>query len=137
MKKKPNLDGIQEFGTKCWVLDQTNTDKLTYKSHKVMFVRYQGDRRIVHYWDGIRQQVQMSRDIVFKEPSAEKLDDNIVRPLQTQGEKQASIEEIQDSPAQNQRLTTPLPVTGITLSVVMQSPLCNHHCQSIKMKTLQ
>ena len=64
----------------------------------------------------------MSRDIVFKEPSAEKLDDNIVRPLQTQGEKQASIEEIQDPPAQNQRLTTPLPVTGITLSAVTQSP---------------
>ena len=33
-----------------------------------------------------------------------------------------SIEEIQDTPAQNQRLTTPPPVTGIALSEVMQSP---------------
>ena len=32
-----------------------------------------------------------------------------------------SIEEIQDIPVQNQRLTTPPPVTGIALSVVMRS----------------
>ena len=60
---------------------------------------------------------------MFKEPSVEKSDNDIVRLLQTQGEKQALIEEIQDPLAQNQRLTTPLPVTGITLSAVMQSPL--------------
>ena len=61
----------------------------------------------------------MSRDIVFKEPSVEESDDDTARLLQTQGEKQVSIEEIQDIPAQNQRPTTPPPVTGITLSVVM------------------
>ena len=59
---------------------------------------------------------------MFEEPSAEESDDDIARLLQTQGEKQASIEEIQDPPAQNQRLTTPPPVTGIALSVVMWSP---------------
>ena len=32
------------------------------------------------------------------------------------------IEEIQDTPAQNQRPTTPPPVTGITPSAVTQSP---------------
>ena len=56
---------------------------------------------------------------MFKEPSAEESDDDTVRLLQTQEEKQALIEEIQDIPAQNQRLTTPPPVTGITPSVVM------------------
>ena len=121
-KKKPNLDGIQEFGTKCWVLNQTNMDKLMCKSHKATFVRYQGDGRIVHYWDGTGRRVQTSRDIVFEEPSAEESDDDTARPMQSQGEKQASIEEIQDTPAQNQRPTTPPPVTGITLSAVMQSP---------------
>ena len=60
----------------------------------------------------------MSRDVMFEEPSAEESDDDTARPLQTQGEKQASIEEIQDTPAQNQRLTTPPPVTGIALSMV-------------------
>ena len=60
---------------------------------------------------------------MFKEPSAEESDDDTARPLQTQGEKQVLIEEIQDPPAQNQRPTTPPPVTGITLSVVMRSPL--------------
>ena len=59
---------------------------------------------------------------MFKEPSTEESDDDIAGPLQTQGKKQASIEEIQDPPAQNQRLTTPPPVTGITLSTVMRSP---------------
>ena len=59
-----------------------------------MFVRYQGDRQIVYYWDRTRQQVQISRDIVFKEPSAEESDDDIARPLQTQREKQVPIEEI-------------------------------------------
>ena len=43
--------------------------------------------------------------------------------MQSQGEKQASIEEIQDTPAQNQRPTTPPPVIGITPSAVTQSPL--------------
>ena len=42
-KKKPNLDRIQEFGTKCWVLNQMNMDKLACKSHKATFIRYQGD----------------------------------------------------------------------------------------------
>ena len=65
----------------------------------------------------------MSRDIVFKEPSAEESDDDTARPMQSQGEKQASIEEIQDTPAQNQRPTTPPPVTGITPSAVTRSPL--------------
>ena len=60
---------------------------------------------------------------MFKEPSTEESDDDIAGPLQTQGKKQASIEEIQDPPAQNQRLTTPPPVTGITPSVVTRSPL--------------
>ena len=59
---------------------------------------------------------------MFEEPSAEESDDDTARLLQTQGEKQASIEEIQDPPAQNQRLTTPPPVTGITLSAVTRSP---------------
>ena len=59
---------------------------------------------------------------MFEEPSAEESDDDTARPLQTQGEKQALIEEIQDTPAQNQRLTTPPPVIGIALSAVMQSP---------------
>ena len=63
----------------------------------------------------------MSRDIVFKEPSAEESDDDTARPMQSQGEKQASIEEIQDTPAQNQRPTTSPPVTEIALSVVMRS----------------
>ena len=58
-------------------------DKLTHKSHKVTFVRYQGDRRIVHYWDGTGRQVQTSRDIVFEEPSAEESDDDTVRPMQS------------------------------------------------------
>ena len=35
---------------------------------------------------------------MFEEPSIEESDDDTVRPLQTQGEKQASIEEIQDTP---------------------------------------
>ena len=61
----------------------------------------------------------MSRDIVFKEPSTEESDDDTVRLLQTQGEKQASIKEIQDTLVQNQRLTTSPLVTGIALSVVM------------------
>ena len=60
----------------------------------------------------------MSRDVMFEEPSAEESDDDIVRLLQTQGEKQVLIEEIQDTPAQNQRPTTPPPVTGIAPSVV-------------------
>ena len=64
----------------------------------------------------------MSRDVVFKEQSAEESDDDTVRPLQTQGEKQASIEEIQDTPVQNQRPTTPPPVTGIAPSAVTRSP---------------
>ena len=59
---------------------------------------------------------------MFEEPSTEESDDDTVRLLQTQGEKQVSIEEIQDTPAQNQRLTTPPPVTGIALSVVTRSP---------------
>ena len=59
---------------------------------------------------------------MFKEPSTEELDDDTARLMQSQGEKQALIEEIQDTPAQNQRLTTPPPVTGITPSVVTQSP---------------
>ena len=54
-KKKPHLGGIQEFGAKFWVLDQINTDKLAHKSHKATFVRYQGNRQIVHYWDGTGQ----------------------------------------------------------------------------------
>ena len=88
-----------------------------------MFIRYQGDRQIVCYWDETERRVQTSRDIVFKEPSVEESDNDIMRLLQTQEEKQALIEEIQDPLAQNQRLPTPLPVTGITLSAVMQSPL--------------
>ena len=60
---------------------------------------------------------------MFKEPSAEELDDDTVRLMQSQGEKQVLIEEIQDTPAQNQRLTTPPPVTGITPSAVTRSPL--------------
>ena len=95
-----------------------NTDKLMHKSHKEIFVRYQGDRRIVHYWDGTRRQVQTSRDIVFEEPSTEESDDDTVRLMQSQGEKQVSIEEIQDTPAQNQRPITPPPVTEIALSAV-------------------
>ena len=59
---------------------------------------------------------------MFKEPSAEESDNYIAGLLQTQREKQVLIEEIQDPPAQNQRLTTPPPVTGITLSAVTQSP---------------
>ena len=59
---------------------------------------------------------------MFKEPSTEESDDDTVRLLQTQGEKQALIEEIQDTPAQNQRLTTPPPVTGIAPSAVTRSP---------------
>ena len=59
---------------------------------------------------------------MFEEPSVEESDDDTARPLQTQEEKQALIEEIQDTPAQNQRPTTPPPVTGITPSVVTQSP---------------
>ena len=59
---------------------------------------------------------------MFEEPSAEESDDDTARLMQSQGEKQALIEEIQDTPAQNQRLTTPPPVTGIALSVVMRSP---------------
>ena len=83
-----------------------------------MFIRYQGDGQIVCYWDRTRQQVQISRDIVFEELSVEESDDDTARLLQTQGEKQALIEEIQDIPAQNQRPTTPLPVTGIAPSAV-------------------
>ena len=64
----------------------------------------------------------MSRDIVFEELSVEKSDNNIVRLLQTQEEKQALIEEIQDLLAQNQRPITPLPVIEITLSAVIQLP---------------
>ena len=64
----------------------------------------------------------MSRDIVFEEPSTEESDNDIVRLLQTQREKQALIEEIQDPPAQNQRLTTSPPVTGIAPSAVTRSP---------------
>ena len=60
---------------------------------------------------------------MFKEPSTEESDDDTARLMQSQGEKQVSIEEIQDTPAQNQRPTTPPPVTGITLSAVTQSPL--------------
>ena len=101
------------------MLNQVNTDKLVHKLHKATFVRYQGNRQIVHYWDGTRWQVQMSRDIMFKESSTEESDNDIARLLQTQGEKQTSIEEIQDPLAQNQRLTTPPPVTGIAPSVVM------------------
>ena len=59
---------------------------------------------------------------MFEEPSAEESDDDTARPMQSQGEKQASIEEIQDTPAQNQRPTTPPPVTGIAPSAVTQSP---------------
>ena len=40
----------------------------------------------------------MSRDVIVEEPSAEESDDDTARLLQTQGEKQASIEEIQDIP---------------------------------------
>ena len=59
---------------------------------------------------------------MFKEPSTEESDDDTARPLQTQGEKQVLIEEIQDTPAQNQRPTTPPPVTGIAPSAVTRSP---------------
>ena len=86
-----------------------------------MFIGYQGDGQIVRYWDRTGRQVQTSRDIVFKEPSTEESDDDTARPMQSQGEKQASIEEIQDPPAQNQRPTTSPPVTEIALSVVMRS----------------
>ena len=59
---------------------------------------------------------------MFEEPSTEESDDDTARPMQSQGEKQASIEEIQDTPAQNQRPTTPPPVTGIAPSAVTRSP---------------
>ena len=59
---------------------------------------------------------------MFKEPSAEESDDDTARPMQSQGEKQVLIEEIQDTPAQNQRPTTPPPVTGIAPSAVTRSP---------------
>ena len=100
------------------MLNQTNTDKLVHKLHKATFIGYQGDGQIVCYWDRTRQQVQISRDIVFEELSVEESDDNTMRLLQSQGEKQTSIEEIQDLLAQNQRLITPPPVTEITPSAV-------------------
>ena len=59
---------------------------------------------------------------MFEEPSTEESDDDTARLLQTQREKQALIEEIQDTPAQNQRPTTPPPVTGIAPSAVTRSP---------------
>jgi Reverse transcriptase (RNA-dependent DNA polymerase)/gag-polypeptide of LTR copia-type/GAG-pre-integrase domain len=91
--KKPNLAGIQEFGTAAYVKDLT-AGKLDARAQKGRFVGYDSESKGYRiYWPS-KKSVSVERNVVFNPDDANSTDDVaiIYGEAQSEGEKQKVIQ---------------------------------------------
>ncbi|QRV89278.1 Retrovirus-related Pol polyprotein from transposon TNT 1-94 [Ceratobasidium sp. AG-Ba] len=68
--QKPNVLHLQEFGAKCWVLDQSGkTSKLEPRSKKYHFMGFADNSRAWRYWKPETRQILKSRNVIFPPPA--------------------------------------------------------------------
>ena len=68
--KKPNYAPLHEFGTTCWVLDQTpHYSKLNPKSHPMIFTGIATDSQAFRFFDSHSRSIKKSRNVLFPSPS--------------------------------------------------------------------
>lgn len=81
---KPNVANLQEFGIKCWVLQQDGKrSKLDPKSKQFIFTGISSSTKGYRYYNPMTRQILTSRNVIFSEntPKEEAGEDNIPPPL--------------------------------------------------------
>jgi len=70
--KKPDISMLQEFGVKCWVLQQDGQNsKLDPKSQKFIFVDLSDHGKAWRYWNPHSRQIQTSQNVIFENQTHE------------------------------------------------------------------
>ena len=68
--EKPDLSDLHEFGSKCWVLDQSGErGKLDPKSRPCLFLGFAGLSKAYLCWDQAKNSIVKSRNVVFAVPT--------------------------------------------------------------------
>jgi hypothetical protein len=77
--RKPDISKLQEFGAKCWVLQQDGQrQKLDPKSRHVIFTGFSDESRAYRYFDPQTRKIRTSRNVIFEETPQEKMDEEVV-----------------------------------------------------------
>lgn len=88
--EKPDVSGLHEFGTSCWVLDRSPTrTKLDPKSHAFAFTGISGESKAFKYYDAAANKIKKSCDVRFFTDRSTSTDIEIVPP-QLAGENSGS-----------------------------------------------
>jgi len=70
--KKPDISMLQEFGVKCWILQQdSQNSKLDPKSQEFIFVGLSDHNKAWRYWNPHSRQIQTSRNVIFENQTHE------------------------------------------------------------------
>lgn len=90
--RKPDISTLQEFSTKCWVLQQDGKNqKLDPKSRPFIFTGLTDKSRAYRYWKPGSRVIQTSRNVIFPQynttDSTTDGDDFVSAPTQLKGEK--------------------------------------------------
>jgi len=98
---KPNLAMVEQFGRRCWVLDQDgNRDKLQAKASKFIFTGIASGTKGYRYYSPASQKILTSRNVVFslEEPQRDTRggDDEVAlnQPLLLEGENAAEEDKL-------------------------------------------
>ncbi|QRW09611.1 Transposon Tf2-1 polyprotein [Ceratobasidium sp. AG-Ba] len=101
---KPDVSALREFGSPCWVLDQSGKNtKLDPKSHKSTFVGIDVGGKAWRYWSHEKQTVLVSRNVKFpptpqaKEPDSDEPTARV--PVEGEGEPESEPAETEPAPA--------------------------------------
>ena len=74
---KPDISSLQEFGVKCWVLQQDNKrSKLDPKSREFIFTGLTDESRAWRYYNSHSRQIQTSRNVIFPDSNTTEPTDN-------------------------------------------------------------
>lgn len=65
--QKPDISGFHEFGSKCWVLDQSgDRGKLDAKSKPCLFMGFAENSKAYRLWDPAKRTFVKSRNVIFE-----------------------------------------------------------------------
>ena len=108
--KKPNIANLQEFGRKCWVLQQDKKNKkLDPRSHPFIFVGIDDSTKGYRYWN--RNQILTLHNVVFSKEDTEICDYDDVevpinRPMEIEGKNDEQINPPSDDKLPDENIGT-------------------------------
>ncbi|GLB42029.1 putative mitochondrial protein [Lyophyllum shimeji] len=142
--KKPDVSKLQEFGRKCWVLDERGViGKLDLKSRQFIFTGLSDESRAWRYFNPGARRIQTSRNVIFP---ADITDQNEsisggIDPLTLEGEsdtrEQPTGQEQPENQAQPQSTETPQqPSSATTSETTTKTPPSRIPIRSTRLATL-